>query len=392
MRALTVGTMYPPHHLGGYELVWRSAVGHLREAGHEVRVLCTDHRESTQEPDEPGVFRELRWYWRDHAFPRLTLRERVALERHDARVLDAHLEAFAPDVVAWWAMGGLPLGLLERVRRRGVPRVAFVSDDWLNYGPRVDAWARAFRGRRRVLAPLAERLAGVPARVDLAGAARYVFVSEAMRALAPPVADSTIAHTGVEDALLARRAAERPWGWRLLQVGRIDERKGIGIALEALARLPAPARLTVAGEGDRREGERLRRRAAELGVDQRVAWLGTVARAELPGLYADHDVVLFPVLWEEPWGLVPLEAMAVGRPVVATGRGGSGEYLRDAENCLLSPAGDPDALAGAVRRLAAKPEQRARLVAGGRLTAERFTARAFDQRVREELERASLRR
>ncbi len=55
----------------------------------------------------------------------------------------------------------------------------------------------------------------------------------------------------------------------------------------------------------------------------------------MPAELAAADALLFPVQWEEPWGLVPLEAMASGTPVVATGTGGSGEYLRDGDNCLV---------------------------------------------------------
>ena len=71
MRVLTVGNMYPPHHQGGYELLWRGSVAQLREAGHEVRVLTTDHREA--EPDSAvaegsDVHRDLRWYWSGHEF------------------------------------------------------------------------------------------------------------------------------------------------------------------------------------------------------------------------------------------------------------------------------------------------------------------------------------
>ena len=60
VRVLTVGNMYPPHHHGGYELVWESAVEHLRARGHEVRVLTTDTRTDTVETDGPDVHRELR--------------------------------------------------------------------------------------------------------------------------------------------------------------------------------------------------------------------------------------------------------------------------------------------------------------------------------------------
>ena len=115
---------------------------------------------------------------------------------------------------------------------------------------------------------------------------------------------------------------------------------------------------------------------------------GHARRAELLAAYAEADAVVFPVLWDEPWGLVPLEAMARGRPVAATGRGGSGEYLRDGENCLLFEAGDAAELAAAVRRLAGDAQLRERLVAGGLATAPRYSATAFNEAVERELERA----
>ena len=67
---------------GGYAATWRSCVRHLGERGHDVRVLTTDYEEpGVVAPDEGDVHRELRWYWRDHAFPRLPLREVFDLER-----------------------------------------------------------------------------------------------------------------------------------------------------------------------------------------------------------------------------------------------------------------------------------------------------------------------
>jgi glycosyltransferase involved in cell wall biosynthesis len=77
--------------------------------------------------------------------------------------------------------------------------------------------------------------------------------------------------------------------------------------------------------------------------------------------------------------------MGSGCPVVATGRGGSGEYLRDGDNCLLFPAGDAGALAAALRRLANSPELRERLRAGGLATAPRYTEAIFNAAVETEL-------
>jgi SAM-dependent methyltransferase len=81
-------------------------------------------------------------------------------------------------------------------------------------------------------------------------------------------------------------------------------------------------------------------------------------------------VFVFPSEWEEPFGLVPIEAMACGTPVVATGTGGSGEFLRDEYNCVLFPPGDPRALAFAIRRLHEDADLRDRVVRGGQQTAD----------------------
>jgi glycogen(starch) synthase len=388
MRVLAVGSMYPPHHLGGYELVWRSATEDLRARGHPVRIITTDFRSAATAPEEPETFRELRWYWRDHAWPKIGWRERLALERHNGAVLDRHMREFRPDVVAWWAMGGMSLSLIERVRRLGVPAVAFVHDDWVIYGPEVDRWSRPFRRRPR-LAVLVERLTGVPAATGFEDAARWVFVSETVRAHArasgPELADSGVAHSGIDHRYLNPRP-EREWDWRLLYVGRLDERKGVLDTVAALPELPGTATLTLVGAGERRIEDRVRRLARELDVERRVRLIGMRPREDLPDLYAAADAIVFAVRWEEPWGLVPLEAMALGRPVIATGRGGSGEYLRDGSNCLIVPAGDAEAIAGAARRLARDPPLRARLRAGGLETARLHTDTAFNDAARHELE------
>ena len=390
MRVLAVGNMYPPHHFGGYELVWRAAMRHLERHGHSVRVLTTDLDTGATEPDDPNVHRELRWYWRDHGFPRLRYRERLAIERDNSRILSRHLEDQRPDVVTWWSMGGMSLAMLEHVRRAGIPAVAFVHDDWLDYGRHADGWTGLFTFRLRRLAALADRLTGIPTTVDLERAARYVFVSETTRRRAadagvhPP--DTGVAHSGIDPGFVDP-APEREWDWSLLYVGRIDARKGIETAVAALAHLPQ-ATLSVAGGWDEGEELRLRRHAGALGVLERVRFLGQRSRDEVRAAYAEADAVVFPVIWEEPWGLVPLEAMARGRPVVATGRGGSGEYLRDGENALLFEAGDAPALAEAVKRLAADPSLRAHLREGGLRTAPRYTEDGLNDAVLREVEAA----
>ncbi len=394
MRILTIGNMDPPQQLGGAELVWQAWVHHARAEGDRVRVLTTDVRVpgATMTPEtEQDVDRSLRWYWRDHAFPSLSVRRRLALERHNARTLEAALDEVTPDVVVWWAMAGMSFGLVERVRRVGLPAVAVLGDYWLQYGPDVDQWMRPFARRRR-LGRLVERVTGLPTRVTLDAGLHCVFVSRTVRDRAlealPGLRHVEVAHHGPDLELFG--PAPRPdWGWRLLVLGRLDERKGVAIAVRALALLPAEATLHIVGSGDETHLGDLRSLARDTGVADRVSFTPGLPRADLPALMAGADALVFPVVWSEPWGLVPSEAMAVGLPVVGSGRGGSGEYLVDGVNCLrFDPDDGPQALAGRLRELAADPVLRERLAAGGRRTATDLGAESFDVRVQATIRRA----
>jgi D-inositol-3-phosphate glycosyltransferase len=153
--------------------------------------------------------------------------------------------------------------------------------------------------------------------------------------------------------------AERTSRHRLVSVGRLVPRKGFETVLRALALL-ADTELLIAGgppagklKSDP-EARRLRQLAGRLGVADRVRLLGGVPRADLPGLLRSADVVVCAP-WYEPFGIVPLEAMACGVPVVATAVGGLVDTVVDAATGVLVPPKRPDQLAAAVRQLLAEP-------------------------------------
>ena len=378
---LVITNMFPPHHLGGYELSCADVVRRWRERGHDVAVLTSDMRlEGVEDPPDErsqAVDRSLRLYWADHRVLAPNLREQLAIERANQRALARALATSRPDVVSIWHLGALSMGILTTLMAADLPIVLVVCDDWLVYGPRMDAWSRRFLGRPR-LGRIAERLTGLPATLpDLGRAGTYCFVSESTRRAAREhtpwqFPDSTVVYSGVDRRdfpPLEQPDPERPWAGRLLYVGRLDARKGAATLVRATALVGGNHCLEIVGRGDDREAVRLRELAASLGIGSRVRF-DAVPRHELRERYRAADVVVFPSEWAEPFGLIPLEAMACGTPVIATGTGGSGEYLRHEMNCLLYQAGDADQLAAEIRRLAGDPDLRRRLIEGGLRTIE----------------------
>jgi glycosyltransferase involved in cell wall biosynthesis len=146
--------------------------------------------------------------------------------------------------------------------------------------------------------------------------------------------------------------------FELLFAGRLVERKGVHLLLEALALLGdgPPVRLQVVGDGPERA--RLEARAGELGLADGVVFHGFVPREALERRMAACDAFVLPAVVDakgdtEGLGVVLLEAMSYGRPTIASAAGGIVDIVRDGQNGLLVPPGDVEALAGAIRRLAA---------------------------------------
>jgi D-inositol-3-phosphate glycosyltransferase len=181
--------------------------------------------------------------------------------------------------------------------------------------------------------------------------------------------------TGVFEAT-GRREARPPGVHRLVAACRLVERKGLGDVIAALADLP-DTELHIAGGPDATaleadpEARRLRALAGDLGVAGRVHLRGRVDRDAMPALLRSADAVVCAP-WYEPFGIVPLEAMACGVPVVASAVGGQVDSVVDGVTGVHVPPRDPAALAGALRELLADPDRRASLGAAGARRARRL--------------------
>jgi glycogen(starch) synthase len=162
-----------------------------------------------------------------------------------------------------------------------------------------------------------------------------------------------------------RSVFARPDERLLLYVGRLDREKGLYVLLQAFSRLAAARRdlrLVLVGEGKLRQG--LQQEAAGLGLGERITFLGYVAPPALAAVYRMAEAVVVPSLYE-PFGLVALEAMAAGAPVIASSAGGLAEIVTEGVG-LLVPPGNVEALAQAITRVLDDASCADRLVAAGR--------------------------
>jgi D-inositol-3-phosphate glycosyltransferase len=181
-----------------------------------------------------------------------------------------------------------------------------------------------------------------------------------------------------------REAARREIGYGsgrlLLFVGRLERLKGVEIAIRALAllrdRRHDDVRLLILGEdsheGDESEKDRLKGIAAELGVRDRVDFIGSVAHHELPYFYAAADVCVMPS-YSESFGLVALEAQACGCPVVASGVSGLRSVVRDEVSGFLIDEHEPVAYAERIGRVLSDRELAQQMGRRGSLLAQRFS-------------------
>lgn len=220
-----------------------------------------------------------------------------------------------------------------------------------------------------------------------------------LKAMGIPLEKISIAPCGVDLELFpgSGPAESRSRTHRILSVGRLVPRKGVDVVIRALPLLREAGYhdvelLIVGGGGDAtateadEEARRLLAIAAELGVRRHVTFRGQVPREAMPGIFRSADAVVCTP-WYEPFGIVPLEAMACGIPVVAAAVGGLRDTVVDHRTGLHVPPQDPHATARALAQLLADQGLRQEL---GRAGQQRARARYSWDRVAAETEKAYL--
>ncbi len=254
--------------------------------------------------------------------------------------------------VLWASVWVQPRSLAHGLARPAIRHIYRHADAVLAYGEHVRRFVASIRGRDD-----------------------DVFV--APQAVEPELFTRTVGSDEIDAFRARHRLGDGPL---VLYVGRLVPAKGIDLLLDAWSRIEDEATLVVIGDGPL---------AAHVGRVPRTRFVGPMPRPELPVAYAAARCVVVPSVptsrFVEPWGLVCNEAMHQGRTVIATDAVGAaaGGLVRDQETGLVVPSGDPVALKGAIERLLADGQLRARLGAAARSAAAVYTydatVAAFDR-------------
>lgn len=374
MNVLIVSGIWPPD-VGGPASHAPELAEHLAAHGHGVEVVTTAER--------PPAREAYAVHWTSRRLPRGVRHVDAA-----ARIARAARRA---DVV--YTTGMLVRSSLGSALARRPVVMKLTSDPAYERSLRYELFSGDLDEFQRVDG---SRLRALRRVNDLAlrRAAHVVVPSEALRRLAigwaiPPervtlLPNPVSAPPGLapRDELRERHGLQGP---TLAFAGRLVPQKSIDVALRALAQVEGVA-LVLAGEGG--ELQRMRALAAELGVAERARFLGAQPRSTVFELLAAADAALLSSSWENFPHMV-VEALAVGTPVLSTDVGGVGEIVRDGVNGLLVPIGDPEALAGAIRRFLGDPDLQARLRSEAPGSIERFAPEAIYGRLEDILRGAA---
>lgn len=272
-------------------------------------------------------------------------------------------------------------------RRLGLHRAAqVVSFHNLAYAPGVNKAGAGLRWRKRLAATLYPRGFDAMLGVSAAVARHY---EQALGLRGVQVLHNPVPRTVAERTVLATETAIGQDVFSVVIPGRLVHEKGHADFLQALALLRTQGRqlsVTLAGHGPIRTT--LERQIGQLGLDGCVSITGSLAHAQLLDVVQAADLVVVPSRFEG-FGLTALEAMALGRPVLATTTGGLPEVIEHGASGWLVPAQDPAQLAQAIGQLMDDAPLRQRLGAAGRTRAQQhFSLPTVTARLRDIYHRA----
>ncbi|KPW28210.1 MULTISPECIES: glycosyltransferase family 4 protein [Pseudomonas syringae group] len=367
MKILFISSLYAPDIGGGAEIILQRTVEGLQQRGYSIAVLATTDRPGLQlaevnrvkvyragllnqywhfMPQRPGRLARFAWHWRDryNGGMRDYVRQVIELEQ--------------PELVVCHNLTGWSVSAWDEITRANRPVVQVLHDLYLlcpsstmfkkgQSCQRQCSLCTQFRKHHAQQSEQVSTVVGVSrfmldtlqAQGYFKGARGYVVHNASP--FTPPHAGQT-------------KAADDTAPLRFGYLGTLSENKGVGWLINQFQHLPFKATLQIAGRGQSNDEKRFRAMATSPDIS-------FVGFQKPEDFYQHIDVAIVPSMWNEPFGLVAVEACAHSRPVIASRMGGLPEIIQDQLNGLLCSPDDPDSLGLAMLKLHQQPELLARL-------------------------------
>ncbi|TDI47466.1 MAG: glycosyltransferase family 1 protein [Acidobacteria bacterium] len=397
MQILVISNLFPPDVLGGYEILCQHVVDELSARGHDVHVLTAAGALGEKTPSlgldpETHVHRGLELQTPFPDAPKHLRRLRRRVGKANASITRATIAKFRPDVIFLWSQLRLTVGPARAAEASQVAVVYAINDEHLaGYAPSTFDLSAKGIARYIIDNVLMRDITLHALRLRKAAIiSRCLKGKLASRGVAAEAAAVIYQGIPIERFPVKEEIGKLHDPVRLLYTGQLHPYKGVHTLIDAAhalasnASLPA-IRVTLVGAGSSTYEDTLRRLAAS--GPAAVRFTGRKSHEELPAIYRDHDLFAFPSIWEEPFGLTQLEAMASGLPVVSTANGGQGEVLRHGDNALLFQPGDAAGLAESLGTLIRDGGLRTRLAKTARdEVAKHFTVRRYARQLEDLLE------
>ena len=361
LRILYLNTLYAPHIGGGAEITLKSLVETMATRGHEVCVLTTGPGLATQVDRVDGIqvvrvgVRNLYWHFERASIP---LWKRAAWHFLDiynpgmARAVMQVVAEFKPDVVSCHNLAGFSASVWNALAAAGVPFIQ-VLHDYYNLCPTSNMFrhgrscARPCTGCRMLRIPharLSDRVSAV------VGISRFILARHLDNKRFSGVGIQAVIPNARRGNFAASRAIAPEGKLRFGFIGTLAPAKGVELLLDAYASLaPGGHSLHVAGRGEHDYERHLRAQASA-----EVVFLGSVAAADF---FPAIDVLVVPSLWQEPLGMVIVEAFMHGVPVLASRVGGIPELVEEGINGWLFDPACPSELSARMQGLLAQATQ-----------------------------------
>lgn len=339
MKILCISNLYPPHCLGGYEILCKQVCDRLARRGHDVQVLTSTHglEDTGQKAVGSSVSRELELYIPFSEAARLARAKRRQTGRRNYRKTTACIQRLHPDRIFIWSQLRLTLGAAKAAEASGVPTFYTFNDEHIaGYLPARPGWNPV-----QMIRWVVDRLVYPDITLQGVQFTRATCISQQVKnnLLASGVAalNLTVIYQGIPIEKFPLKSGigviHKPV--RLLYVGQLYPYKGVHTLLQAAHRLSGKfaVHVTIIGEGPQEYTRQLQELAGS--GPATVTFTGKYPHSKLSEMYRAHDIFIFPSIWQEPFGLTHLEAMAIGLPVVSTADGGHGEFLQDGYNAMI---------------------------------------------------------